>query len=71
MDFSYTPEQIQLRKEVREFAEAEIGPHVMEWDEAQTFPQEVVRKLGELGYMGSISPRIWGAPVSAISSIRS
>ena len=38
MDFEYTPEQIHLRKAVREFAEAEIAPHVMEWDEAQTFP---------------------------------
>ena len=56
MDFEYTPEQIQLRKAVREFAEAEIAPHVMEWDEAQIFPLEVVRKLGELGYMGSIFP---------------
>ena len=38
VDFDYTPEQLQLRKAVREFAEAEIAPHVMEWDEAQTFP---------------------------------
>ena len=45
MDFEYTPEQIHLRKAVREFAEAEIAPHVMEWDEAQTFPREVIRKL--------------------------
>ncbi len=56
MDFEYTGEQIQLRKSVREFAEAEIAPHVMEWDETQTFPLEVVRKLGKLGYMGSIFP---------------
>jgi len=60
MDFEYTPEQIQLRKSVREFAEAEIGPHVMEWDEAQTFPLETIRKLGELGYMGAIFPEDLG-----------
>ncbi len=60
MDFEYTPEQIQLRKAVREFAEAEIAPHVMEWDEAQTFPLEVVRKLGKLGYMGAIFPEELG-----------
>jgi alkylation response protein AidB-like acyl-CoA dehydrogenase len=60
VDFEYTPEQIQLRKAVREFAEAEIGPHVMEWDEAQTFPLEVIRKLGHLGYMGSIFPEDLG-----------
>ena len=60
MDFEYTAEQIQLRKSVREFAEAEILPHVMEWDEAQTFPLETVRKLGTLGYMGSIFPEELG-----------
>jgi alkylation response protein AidB-like acyl-CoA dehydrogenase len=60
VDFEYTPEQLQLRKAVREFAEAEIAPHVMEWDEAQTFPLDVIRKLGELGYMGSIFPEELG-----------
>jgi len=60
VDFEYTPEQIHLRKSVREFAEAEIAPHVMEWDEEQTFPAEVIRKLGELGYMGSIFPEELG-----------
>jgi alkylation response protein AidB-like acyl-CoA dehydrogenase len=60
VNFDYTPEQIQLRKAVREFAEAEIAPHVMEWDEAQTFPLDVIRKLGGLGYMGSIFPEELG-----------
>ncbi len=60
MDFEYTPEQVQLRKAVREFAEHEIAPHVMEWDEAQIFPLEVIRKLGELGYMGAIFPEELG-----------
>ena len=60
MDFEYTPEQIHLRRSVREFAEGEIAPHVMEWDEAQTFPQEVIRKLGQLGYMGAIFPEEYG-----------
>jgi alkylation response protein AidB-like acyl-CoA dehydrogenase len=60
VDFEYTPEQVQLRREVREFAMAEIAPHVMEWDEAQTFPLEVIRKLGKLGYMGAIFPEEYG-----------
>jgi alkylation response protein AidB-like acyl-CoA dehydrogenase len=60
MTFDYTEEQQQLRKAVREFAEGEIAPHVMEWDEAQTFPVEVVRKLGKLGYMGAIFPEELG-----------
>jgi len=60
VDFDYTPDQLALRKAVREFAEAEIAPHVMEWDEAQTFPLDVVRKLGTLGYMGEIFPEDLG-----------
>jgi len=60
VEFAYTAEQLQLRKAVREFAESEIAPHVMEWDEAQTFPLDVVRKLGKLGYMGSIFPEELG-----------
>ncbi len=60
MDFDYTPEQIQLRREVREFAAAEIAPHVMEWDESQTFPLAVIKKLGQLGYMGIIFPEEYG-----------
>src|SRR5262252_8232891 len=60
MDFEYTPDQLALRRAVREFAEGEIAPHVMEWDEAQTFPLEVIRKLGQLGYMGSIFPEELG-----------
>ncbi len=60
MDFDYTPEQKQLRRSVREFAAAEIAPHVMEWDESQTFPLAVIKKLGALGYMGSIFPEEYG-----------
>src|SRR5215471_13496309 len=67
MDFEFTPEQIHLRKAVREFAESEIRPHVMEWDEAQIFPLEVVKKLGELGYLGSVfSEELGGAALSYI-----
>jgi len=60
VEFEYTPEQVQLRRAVRDFAAREILPHVMEWDEAQQFPAAVVKKLGELGYMGSIFPEELG-----------
>lgn len=60
MDFDYSPEQLQLRKEAREFAEGEIAPHVLEWDEDQIFPHEAIRKLARLGYMGSIFPEDLG-----------
>ena len=60
MDFEFSDEQQQLRKHVREFAEAEIGPHVLEWDENQIFPLEVIKKCGELGFLGAIFPEDLG-----------
>jgi alkylation response protein AidB-like acyl-CoA dehydrogenase len=56
VDFSFTDEQQQLRRSVREFAESEIAPHVMEWDEASHFPLELVPKLAEMGLFGVIFP---------------
>jgi alkylation response protein AidB-like acyl-CoA dehydrogenase len=49
MDFKFTDEQEQLRHTVREFAEAEILPHVMEWDEESAFPKQLLLKMAELG----------------------
>ncbi len=60
MDFGFTEDQRQLRHTVREFCEAEIKPHVMEWDEAQTFPTAVFRELGQLGVLGAIFPEEFG-----------
>jgi len=56
LDFQLTDEQQQLRKSVREFAEREILPHVMEWDEESHFPLEIIHELGKLGLMGVIFP---------------
>src|SRR5688500_20246625 len=52
MDFRPSDEQQLLRATVREFAEAEMRPHVMEWDETQHFPMELLPKLAALGLMG-------------------
>ena len=60
MKFELSEEQQQIKMSVREFAEAEIGPHVMEWDEAQHFPVELKPKLAELGLMGVIFPENYG-----------
>ena len=60
MDFSLTDDQKQIKEMVREFAESEIKPHVMEWDEAQTFPLDTVKKLGELGMLGAIFHEQYG-----------
>jgi alkylation response protein AidB-like acyl-CoA dehydrogenase len=60
MGFDLTEEQLQVKRSVREFAEAEIKPHVMEWDEAQRLPREIFTKMGELGLMGVLFPEEYG-----------
>jgi len=60
VDFSFTDEQKHLRRSVREFAESEIAPHVMEWDEASHFPSEIIPKLAEMGLLGIIFPESYG-----------
>ncbi|HEX4075384.1 MAG TPA: acyl-CoA dehydrogenase [Candidatus Acidoferrales bacterium] len=60
MEFSLTDEQQHLRRTVREFAEGEIAPHVMEWDEASKFPSEIIPKLAEMGLLGVIFPEKYG-----------
>ena len=60
MDFQFNEEQQQLKKSVREFAEREIRPHVMLWDEAGEFPLATVKELGKLGLLGTIFPAEYG-----------
>jgi alkylation response protein AidB-like acyl-CoA dehydrogenase len=60
MEFEITAEQQQLRKSVREFAEAEIRPHAARWDETQTFPREAIQKAAEMGLLGAIFPEDLG-----------
>src|SRR5579863_4370536 len=60
MEFSLTDEQEQLRRTVREFAEGEVAPHVMEWDEASKFPSELIPKLAEMGFLGVVFPEKYG-----------
>ena len=60
MDFRVSAEHEQLRRAVRDYARAEIAPHVLTWDEANEFPLAVVKQLGELGYLGSVFPEEYG-----------
>ena len=60
MDFLLNEEQNQLKKSVREFAEQEIAPNVMKWDEASEFPLATVKELGKLGLMGIVFPPEYG-----------
>jgi len=67
MDFRLSDEQQVLRRTIREFAEAELRPHVMAWDEAQHFPSEIVPRLAELGLLGIQFPECYGgAGMSAV-----
>jgi alkylation response protein AidB-like acyl-CoA dehydrogenase len=67
MDFRPSDEQDLLRRTVREFAEAEIRPHVMEWDEAQHFPMDLLPKLAALGLLGiQFEEQYGGAAMSAV-----
>jgi len=60
VDFALTEDQEFLRRSVREFAESEIGPHVMRFDEAQEFPRALVKKAADQGYYGVLFPEDLG-----------
>jgi alkylation response protein AidB-like acyl-CoA dehydrogenase len=60
VDFSLTDEQRAIQETAREFARREVDPIVEEFDESQKFPREVMRKAGELGFLGIIFPEEYG-----------
>src|SRR5215813_887583 len=60
MNFELNEEQQQIKSSIREFAEAELRPHIMEWDESQHFPIELLPKFAELGLLGIIFPEEYG-----------
>jgi alkylation response protein AidB-like acyl-CoA dehydrogenase len=60
LNFQFSEEQEEIRRSVREFAEKELRPHVMEWDEAQHFPGEILPELASLGLMGVAVPAEYG-----------
>ena len=67
MDFRLTEDQGLLRRTVREFAESEIRPYVMEWDEEQHFPMDLLPKLASLGLLGiTFDEKYGGAGMSAV-----
>ena len=60
MNFKQEESEAMISQMVRDFAEKEIRPHVMHWDEEQIFPKELFRKMGELGLMGVLVPSAYG-----------
>jgi len=70
MDFSLTDEHLLIRDAAREFAQSELLPGVIERDNKQEFPQELVRKMGELGFMGiMVDPKYGGSGMDTISYV--
>jgi alkylation response protein AidB-like acyl-CoA dehydrogenase len=60
MDLDLTEEQAQIRQLAREFAERELAPHALEWDETEHFPREVFAQMGALGFAGMLIPEEYG-----------
>ena len=56
MNFEYNETQFMIAQSIKDFAEKNIRPYIMEWDEAQIFPIDLLKKLGEMGFMGILVP---------------
>lgn len=70
MNFSLSEEHIMIRDAARHFAQTELLPGVIERDEKQTFPKELVKKMGDLGFMGiMVNPQYGGSGMDTISYV--
>ncbi|MEW6701954.1 MAG: acyl-CoA dehydrogenase [Bacteroidota bacterium] len=70
MNFNFTEEQLMIQQTAREFAESEVAPTTIERDKKGEFPAELVKKLGELGFMGMmVSPQYDGAGMDTVSYV--
>jgi len=70
MNFDFTEEQLMIQQTAKEFAESEIAPSAIERDKSAEFPHEIVKKLGELGFMGMmVPPKYDGAGMDTVSYV--
>ncbi len=70
MNFDFTEEQLMIQESARDFAQNEIAPTAVERDINAEFPKEIVKKMGELGFMGMmVSPDFGGAGMDTISYV--
>lgn len=70
MDFSLTEEHLMIQEAARNFAQTELLPGVIERDEKQSFPNSLVKKMGQLGFMGvMVDPKYGGSGMDAISYV--
>ena len=69
MTFTLSAEHESFRQSVREFAAAEIAPHVAQWDKDHHFPVDVVHKMGDLGLFGITAPEAYGGADGDFTSL--
>jgi alkylation response protein AidB-like acyl-CoA dehydrogenase len=70
LNFELTESQRMIQQMARDFAEKEIKPHVLKFDEAQEFPLDIVKKMGEMGFLGAMIPtEFGGAGLSALDFV--
>jgi alkylation response protein AidB-like acyl-CoA dehydrogenase len=60
MNFEISDTRLAIAHSIRDFAKKHIKPFMMDWDEHQTFPEDLFHKLGEMGYMGVLVPHEYG-----------
>ena len=60
MNFDFTEDQLAFKQAAKEFAEKEMAPYAAQWDEEAHFPVDVIKKTGELGFLGLYSPEKYG-----------
>ena len=60
MDFNLSDQELSVQKLARDFAQNEIAPYIMKYDESQEFPMEIAKKLGDIGFLGIIFPEEYG-----------
>ncbi|MBK8381278.1 MAG: acyl-CoA dehydrogenase family protein [Ignavibacteria bacterium] len=60
MNFNLSEQELAVQKLARDFAQNEIAPHIMQYDESQEFPMEIAKKLGDIGFLGIIFPEEYG-----------
>jgi alkylation response protein AidB-like acyl-CoA dehydrogenase len=70
MQFRLSEEHEMIRQAARDFAQNELLPGVIERDEKQTFPQELIQRMGEMGFFGlMVSPEYGGSGLDTISYV--
>lgn len=70
MNFTLTDEHLMIRQAARDFAQNECKPGVIERDDLQKHPTELMHRMGELGFLGMmVSPEYGGAGLDTISYV--